>query len=94
MLGKHNMKRALLLFIVTIFVVACSRDTEKDSNHPQMESNNSLTESTVKGIPPMPATKGLYDFSECKAKFKVGTEDYKGCVKAKYPNVKFAGEER
>lgn len=94
MLEKHNMKRVLLLFIVTIFVVACSRDAEKDSDHFQMEFNSSLTESAVKGIPPRPATKGLYDFSECKAKFKVGTEDYKGCVKAKYPNVKFAGEER
>ena len=88
------MKWPLSLFVVTIFVVACSRNTEKDSNHPQMESNNPLTESTVKGIPPKPVTKGLYDFSECRAKFKVGTEDYKKCVKAKYPNIKFAGEKR
>lgn len=89
------MKWPLSLFVVTIFVVACSRNTEKDSNYPQMvESNNPLTESTVKGIPPKPVTKGLYDFSECRAKFKVGTEDYKKCVKAKYPNIKFAGEER
>ena len=44
--------------------------------------------------PPKPATKGLYDFSECKAKHPEGSEAYKDCVKAKYPNLKFAGEEK
>lgn len=42
--------------------------------------------------PPKPATKGLYDFSECKAKHPEGSDAYKECVKAKYPNLKFAGE--
>jgi len=42
--------------------------------------------------PPKPATKGLYDFSECKAKHPEGSDAYKDCVKAKYPNLKFAGE--
>ena len=106
------MKNALLLFILTTFVLACSESktlpsergfdrfqTESyapqvESSAPQAETKSSSTESTVKGFPPRPVTKGLYDFSECKAKYKVGTEDYKGCVKAKYSNIKFAGEER
>ena len=89
------MKKALLLFILTAFVLACSESktlpSEKDFDRSQKGFNNPL--GNVKGIPPRPVTKGLYDFSECKAKFKVGTEDYKGCVKAKYPNIKFAEEE-
>lgn len=44
--------------------------------------------------PPKPATKGLYDFSECKAKYPEGSEAYKDCVKVKYPNLKMAGEEK
>ncbi|WP_173384447.1 hypothetical protein [Fibrobacter succinogenes] len=92
------MKRILLLLVAMVFGVACSKEKnipeEKSSDRPRTETNNSSTEGTVKGIPPRPVTKGLYDFSECDAKFKEGTEDYKSCVKAKYPNVKFVGEEK
>lgn len=91
------MKRILLLLVATVFVVACSGEKnnseEKSSDRSRTETNNSSTESTVKGIPPRPVTKGLYDFSECRAKYTVGTEAYKECVRAKYPHVKFPGEE-
>ncbi|MDD5942725.1 hypothetical protein [Fibrobacter sp.] len=58
-------------------------------NVPVKMENSISTQANVKGVPPRPVTKGLYDFSECKAKYPVGSDDYKSCVKAKYPNVKF-----
>jgi hypothetical protein len=41
--------------------------------------------------PPKPATKGLYDFSECKAKYPEGSEAYKDCVKVKYTESEICG---
>ena len=66
-----------------------------------VEAYGTVQEPSVPGVPPKPgklyappkpATKGLYDFSECKAKYSEGSDAYKDCVRAKYPNLKFAGE--
>lgn len=66
-----------------------------------VEAYGTMQESSAPGVPPKPgklyappkpATKGLYDFSECKASHPEGSDGYKDCVKAKYPNLKFAGE--
>lgn len=88
------MKKALLLFVVTIFVVACSGDkTRSEENAPMPKENVVEPPLYSKGVPPKPKTQGEVDISECKAKYKVRTEAYKDCVRAKYPHVKFAGDE-
>lgn len=88
------MKKALLLFVVTIFVVACSGDkTRSEESAPMPKENVVEPPVNAKGVPPKPKTQGEVDISECKAKFKVRTEEFKDCVRAKYPHVKFAGEE-
>lgn len=60
--------------------------------NPSVDANGAQPMPGAKFAPPKPVTKGAFDFSECKEKYVVGTEDYKNCVKAKYPNAKFAGE--
>ena len=94
-IGKYGMKKALLLFVVTIFVVACSGDkTRSEENAPMPKENVVEPPLYSKGVPPKPETKGVAgDISECMAKFKVRTEEFKDCVRAKYPHVKFAGDE-
>lgn len=88
------MKKALLLFVVTIFVVACSGDKTRSEESAPMPRENVVEPSVYsKGVPPKPKTQGEVDISECKAKFKVRTEEFKDCVRAKYPHVKFAGDE-
>ncbi|MCQ2099760.1 MAG: hypothetical protein MJZ10_05565 [Fibrobacter sp.] len=43
----------------------------------------------LNAAPPKPITKGAYDFSECKEKYGSGTKEFRKCVQAKYPNMKF-----
>lgn len=53
-------------------------------------SPESATQENVQRIaPPKPKTAGAFDFSECESKFGSGTDDFRSCVQAKYPNMKF-----
>lgn len=89
------MKRILLLLVATVFAVACSGEKNNPEEKNVLGDKQDVVESPANsiGVPPKPETKGAYDFSGCKAKYKVRTEAYKECVRAKYPHVKFADEE-
>jgi hypothetical protein len=103
-------KMILFVAISVLFVACSEKsESEKRQVVPSTTANTSVEaygteqEPSATGAPskpgtlyapPKPATKGLYDFSECKAKHPEGSEAYKDCVKAKYPNLKMAGEEK
>ena len=103
-------KLVLFVAISVLFVACSEKsESEKSQVIPSTTANTSVEaygteqEPSAPGVPPKPAklyappkpaTKGLYDFSECKAKYPEGSGAYKDCVKAKYPNLKMAGEEK
>lgn len=82
-------KRVVLCASMLIFA-ACNNEDHKISNNQKARTAQESRESSQKFEPPKPNTKGAFDFTECEEKHGSDTENFRACVKARYPNIKFA----
>ncbi|HPW94556.1 MAG TPA: hypothetical protein PLT31_05125 [Fibrobacteraceae bacterium] len=98
------MKAVAMLFALMFIFVACKNEDHKTSDNQKfqdvqesqipLEAKKALNplgveEPELNAAPSKPKTEGAFDFSDCKEKHGTGTEQFRACVRAKYPNMKF-----